>query len=83
MVPAPGSKSVVSLKSPVVYTLPDESSAIEVTVRLPIGLTHTRFPDESNFNTNVLSLHDAQPAVRLAVPGPGSKSTVPVKDPVM
>ena len=80
MVPAPGSKSAVPLKSPVVYTLPDESSAIEVTVRLPICLTHTRFPDESNFNTNVLLLLEA---VRLAVPGPGSKSTVPVKDPVM
>ena len=78
VVPAPGSKSAVPEKDPVVYTLPDESTATELPnspllLLPPKLLAHARFPDESNFNTNT-----SEPPfmVRLVVPAPGSKSTV-------
>ena len=54
-VPEPGSKSTVPLKYPVVYTLPDESTATDLPSSLslpPKLLAHTRSPDESNFETN-------------------------------
>ena len=54
-VPAPGSKSTVPWKSPVVYTLPDESTATEKPLAYsvpPKFLAHTRSPEESNFETN-------------------------------
>ena len=46
----------------------------------PKLLAHTRSPDESSFDTNT-SLPPFE--VRLRVPAPGSKSTVPSKYPVV
>ena len=83
VVPAPGSKSPVPWNHPVVYTLPDESTATEVPKSIlvpPKDLAHTRSPAESNFDTNTSSLSAEE---RLTVPAPGSKSTVPSKSPVV
>ena len=46
----------------------------------PAGSAAARLPDESNFETNT-SVPPVE--VRLTVPAPGSKSTVPLKDPVV
>ena len=43
-------------------------------------MAHTRSPDESSFDTNKSVLPFE---VRLVVPAPGSKSTVPEKSPVV
>ncbi len=82
-VPAPGSKSAVFSKYPVVYTLPEASTAMPrpwSSFVPPMALAHTKLPEESSFCTK-MSLSPA--LVRLAVPAPGSKSAVPLNRPVV
>ena len=63
--------------------MPDESTATDSdwsSLVPPKLLAHTRFPDESNFDTNTSKLPFE---VRLVVSAPGSKSTVPLNLPVV
>ena len=82
-VPLPGSKSAVPVKVPLVYTFPKESVAIELPLSAlapPIRLAHKKFPEESNFEMKISS---PPTEVKFDVPLPGSKSTVPLKKPVV
>ena len=80
--PAPGLKSAVPWNSPVLYTLPKASTAIEYPPYSfdapPNFFAQTKFPDEFNLRmkTSVPPIE-----VRLTTPGPGSKSIVPLKYP--
>ncbi len=82
-VPAPGSKSTVPANCPVVNTFPELSVDIEFPLSSwdpPILLAHKKSPLPSN----LLMKTSSNPApVRLNVPGPGSKSTVPLNRPVV
>ena len=51
-VPAPGSKSTVSEKTPVAYTFPDASTVMEYPLSskvLPTALAQRKLPAASNF----------------------------------
>ncbi len=79
----PGSKSAVPPKKPIVITLPEASKAIEDAKAPPTPencLTQTKLPEASNLEMNT-SLLPAD--VRLVIEAPGSKSTEPLKDPVV
>ncbi|MEO5942471.1 MAG: hypothetical protein ABIP30_01090 [Ferruginibacter sp.] len=79
-VPGPGSKSVVPLKLPVVYTFPLRSTYKEemsVNLSPPNCLPQIKFPKESSLQINILS----QVEFKLKTPGPGSRSIVFLKLP--
>ena len=74
--PAPGLKSAVPWNSPVLYTLPKASTAIEYPRSAdtpPKFFAQTKFPDAFN-----LRMKTSAPTieVRLTTPGPGPKSVV-------
>ena len=81
LVPAPGSKSAVPLKAPVVYIFPEASISIEKPKIPPKDCAHKKLPEASIFCTKTSLLPPAD--VKLLVPAPGSKSTVPLKTPVV
>ena len=83
VVPAPGSKSTVYWKNPVVYTFPDASTVMEVPPSLlvpPNDFAQTKLPNGSSFCTKT---SEYPFEVRFVVPAPGSKSTVYWKNPVV
>src|SRR5438067_2177619 len=85
VVPDPGSKSAAAPTTPTTYTLPESSAATaratlspDATAVSPIALAQTKLPLASSFETKM-----ALEPVRLNVPGPGSKSAVPVNVPTV
>ena len=84
LVPAPGSKSAVPWKDPVVSTLPEASTAMLLprSIALPPRCrAQTKLPALSSLETKMSWLPPALD--RLTVPAPGSKSTDPMKKPVV
>src|SRR4030095_5014413 len=78
-VAAPGSKSAVPIKKPVQKMLPAPSRLMllpndKAGITFTIFFTHIKLPALSIFKIKVSWLSE----VRNAVPGPGSKSTVPL-----
>ena len=76
VVPAPGSKSTVLVKSPMAYTLPEPSAANPFPSSWPappMCLAHAKSPVELNFNTYASIVPTG---VKFVVPAPGSKSAV-------